>query len=198
MIRYNLTNQHSIEETYEQGLLPQRNDPGLFYQDSSCRSNLSQFKLSSENRRILNKTSNFSYVVESIKDFKYSNAVQKSVHSWIKTLEWKIPTSTIKTLFTRHIFNQIYTWSDTSNHPVAYCICLETDKIGHIGYVFYNPEYSHSDLPIRLVLQFVIDSQQKKLDYAYLGRFSTDTGYYKRNMPGFEYFSNNLWQKYSK
>jgi len=192
---YNLKNNQTIDKNYEQGLLPQRNRINLFYQQTSCRSNLSDFILSSENRRIIRKTDQFNYQLIPLTEFNYTHSVQKEIHGWSTELDWHFPTNSLKTIFTKHIFNYVYIWSDLNHVPIAYSVCYFSDSISHIGYVFYHPQYHHGNLPIRLVLQFIIDSQQKKLKFAYLGRFSTDHGYYKRNMPGFEFFQNQRWSK---
>lgn len=196
MTIFNIKNNNSIEENYQQGILPQRNDKNLFYQESSCRSNLSKLNLSSENRRILKKTEDFSFQKIPLKDFSYTPDIQKKIYGWIKKLNWDFPVSSIKTIFTNHIFNQVYIWKDNNNQIIAYSICYFLESISHIAYVFYDPQYDHSNLPIRLVLQTIIDSHSLGLKYCYLGRFSQETGFYKRNMPGFEYFDNNQWKQY--
>ena len=198
MPQYNLNNNQSPEINYSQGLLPQRNQTNFWYSDTSCRSNLKQFKLSSENRRILNKTAGFSYQKIPLKNFKLTSDITKQIFSWIKQLGWDFPTSSVKTVFNKHIFNYIYIWKDEQNNVIAYSICYFSKDISHIAYVFYHPDYSHGNLPIRLVLQTIIDSYDLKLDYCYLGRFSPQNGYYKRNMPGFEYFHHHQWTKYDK
>lgn len=195
---FNITNQLDPEENYLLGLLPQRNDKTLFYSDSSCRSNLSKFNLSSENRRILRKTENFSFKKVSIKDFDYNPKLQKKLSSWTKEMEWNFPVSSIKNIFTDHIFNFVYIWKYENGQEIGYSLCFETDKICHIAYVFYEPGLSHGNLPIRMVLQSIIDSHEKGLQFCYLGRFSNTTGFYKRNMPGFEYFDNEAWIEYNK
>jgi len=182
---YNLKNQNTIEENYALGLLPQRNDLHVFYQETSCRSNLSKFNLSSENRRILRKTEQFTFEVVPI---FFNLDVQKQIFNWLKILKWDFPISSVKNIFTHHIFNYLYIWK-LINEIVAYSICYFSATVSHIAYVFYNPQYSHSDLPIRLVLQTIIDSHQKNLEFCYLGRFSN----YKKNMPGFENFVNGQW-----
>lgn len=198
MTSFNLTPNGSIEENYHQGLLPQRNNPHFWYQDSSSRSNLNNFQLSSENRRILNKTQEFTCKVMPLKEFLWTPTIQKKIFSWIKELEWDFPISSVKAIFSNHIFNYIYVWEDQSHQTVAYSICYFSETISHIAYVFYDPKYSHGNLPIRLVLQTIIDSQNKNLKYCYLGRFSQTTGFYKRNMPGFEYFNDGNWISYQK
>jgi len=197
MPEFNLQNQLPPAENYQSGLLPQRNQINYWYRDTSSRSNLiNNFQLSSENRRILNKTQEFTFELISLKDFSFTPAVQKQIFSWVKQLNWEFPTSSIKNIFTRHIFNYLYIWKDSTGKVIAYSVCYFSDKISHIAYVFYHPQYDHSNLPIRLVLQTVVDSHDKGLEYCYLGRFSPDTGFYKRNMPGFEYFKDGNWVTY--
>jgi arginyl-tRNA--protein-N-Asp/Glu arginylyltransferase len=193
MTNFNIQNNDSLTQNYQKGLLPQRNKKNIYYFDSSSRSNLAELKLSSENRRILKKTEKFNYQLIPLKDFDFDIKIQKTIYSWIKKLNWDFPISSVKTIFTNHIFNYLYIWS-IDNQPVAYSVCFFNQNISHIAYVFYNPELQNNNLPIRLVLQTIIDSHQKGLKYCYIGRFSTQNGYYKRNMPGFEYFENNQWR----
>lgn len=196
---FNQTNLLSPEENYNSGFLPQRNAKNYWYSDSSGRSNLTKFSLSSENRRIISKTSNYRYQLIPLSEFKYTPFIQKTIYKWIKEIGWNFPISSVKTIFTNHIFNYVYIWLDKDNNAVAYSICYFSKSISHISYVFYNPKLSHDNLPIRLSLQAIIDSHEKKLDYCYLGRFNPEVklGYYKRELPGFEYFKDNNWIKYS-
>ncbi len=196
---FNQQNTLSPANNYQNGLLPQRNAKNLWYSDSSSRSNLKEFSLSSENRRIIGKTDIYKFQLIPLSDFKYTPTIQKTIFKWIKSIGWDFPISSVKTIFTNHIFNYVYVWLDSDNNAVAYSICYFDSSISHIAYVFYDPELSHNNLPIRLTLQTIIDSHDKNLNYCYLGRFNPETklGYYKRNLPGFEYFTNNSWQKYS-
>jgi arginyl-tRNA--protein-N-Asp/Glu arginylyltransferase len=193
MTQFNLKNTNSIEENYQNGLLPQRNDKNSFYSQTSSRSNLENFNLNSENRRILRKTENFTFKKITLQDFDYNFKIQKEIIGWVKTLAWDFPVSSVKNIFKNHIFNYLYIWKDNQNKIIAYSLCYFSKEISHIAYVFYNPAFANSNLPIRLVLQVIIDSQELGLKYCYLGRFSENTGYYKRNMPGFEYFKDNNW-----
>lgn len=196
MPQYNLSNTNCPEINYPRGLLPQRNNPTLFYQDTSCRSDLTNFRLSSENRRILKRTSDFTFTVIPLHQFSLDLNVQKQIFKWITGLGWDFPINTVKLIFSRHIFNTLYLWKNSQSETIAYSICFFSSTISHIAYVFYDPLYSRTNLPIRLTLQVVIDSHQKGLKFCYLGRFSKDTGYYKRTLPGFEYFQNGQWLKY--
>lgn len=192
--KYNLQLNIPLEEIYNKGYLPQRNQKNSFYLDSSCRSALNNFLLNSENRRILKKTESFKNQLLPLKDFVFDKNIQKTIFSWIKELSWDFPISSVKNIFLNHIFNYVYVWK-FEEKTIAYSICYFDNNISHIAYVFYDPQFDHSNLPIRLVLQTIIDSKEKNLKYCYLGRFSKEIGYYKRNMPGFEYFINDHWQK---
>lgn len=198
---FNIKNHLTIEDNYQNGLLPQRNSREYFYQDenSSSRTDLSLFQLSSENRRILKKTDNFFFEKLPLKNFHFEINTQKQINKWLKKLEWDFPASSIKTIFTNHIFNYLYVWYDSSKNICAYSICYQDKNISHIAYVFYNPIYAHNDLPIRLSLQVIIDSFQDKLKYCYLGRFNPQSklGFYKRNFPGFQYFTQGQWLPYN-
>jgi hypothetical protein len=198
---YNIQNNLSLEENYQQGLLPQRNSKDSFYSDDnfSSRCHLDAFNLSSENRRILKKTELFTFEKIKLSEFKFTPEIQKQIVMWIKELGWDFPTSSLKTVFTNHIFNYLYIWYDEFHQICAYSICYFGDSISHIAYVFYNPKYAHNDLPIRLSLQVISDSFDLKLNYCYLGRFNPETklGYYKRNFPGFQYFTQGAWLPYN-
>jgi len=194
--RFNIKTNLPPEENYQKGLLPQRNKKGFYYHQSSCRTNLKNFTLSSENRRILKKTQEYNFEKIPLANFRYTVDLQKTLFHWTKKLDWDFPISSIKTIFTNHIFNQLYIWKNQNSQIIAYSLCYFSSTISHIAYVFYHPQLNHSNLPIRLTLQVVIDSHRLGLKYCYLGRFSPQTGYYKRNMPGFEHFQKHQWVKY--
>lgn len=199
---YNIQNSLSIKENYQSGFLPQRNSKTSFYQDEnfSSRCNLVNFQFSSENRRIIKKTESFTFKKVPLNTFSYTPAIQKEIASWVKGLGWDFPTSSIKCVFTNHIFNYLYIWYDESQKVSAYSICYFDKDFSHIAYVFYNPIYAHNDLPIRLSLQVIKDSFDEGLQYCYLGRFNPNTklGYYKRNFGNFEYFAQGQWLAYNK
>jgi len=198
MSKFNLQNQNSATQNYQDGLLPQRNSKDLWYQDSSSRSSLQGASFNSENRRIIKKTQNFSYQIFNKDTLNYTPQLQKTIKDWIKGLQWDFPISSVKKIFKDHIFNTFYFWYDDNKDLVAVSICYFNQEISHISYVFYDPKYSHQNLPIRIVLQVIEDSINQNLNYCYLGRFSESMGFYKRNMPNFQIFKDNSWQPYQK
>ncbi len=204
MINYNIkidSNPQNIKNAYDSGLLPQRNQVGFFYSESSCRSTLNNLVLSSENKRVLAKTADYACTKLPKSDFNFDHQVQKQCHLWANGLGWQFPTASIKTVFTNHIFNTFYTWSH-QNHIIGYSICYFSPNISHIAYVFYNPDYQKTNLVNAMVLKTITDSQAQNLDYCYLGRFDPpkNIGYYKRNMPGFQVYNyqKQTWLTYQE
>ena len=58
----------SVDEIYNKGFLPIRSIGGLYYLARSCRVDISEFVLSSENRRVLKKMENTKVAQKPIKD----------------------------------------------------------------------------------------------------------------------------------
>jgi len=190
----------NLNNLYQEGFLPQRKDPETFYKNSnqpSSRSDLSFKNISSENRRILKHTDGFQYRLLPLVNLNYDHRLQKTLKNMAKDMDWDIKTASIKTIFTGHIFNHVYVWK-LKEEVVAYALIHQAVDFSHIAYVFYSPQENLKNLPVRMVLQTVIDSQKKGHKYCYLGTFSQDRGYYKRNMPSFEYYSPTDWISYEK
>ena len=166
MIKYNLSPPNDPSFNYAAGLLPQRNLPQNWYQDSSCRSNLADFKLSSENKRIIKLTSEYTFKRLPLSQYQLSAATLNQITGWVDSLGWDFPKSSIKTIFTRHLFNQLYLWNEMGDSQIiAYAICYFGKDLSHICYVFYQPELGKTNLPIRLLLQCTIDSYKLNLKY---------------------------------
>jgi len=193
-------NKSNLENLYQDGFLPQRQDSEIFYQDPnhpSSRSGLVFKDISSENRRILKHTDRFQYQLLPLNKLTYDHRLQKTLKTMAKDMGWDIKTDSIKTIFTNHIFNRVYVWK-LKDKTVAYALIYQAPSFSHIAYVFYSPQENLKHLTIRIVLQTVIDAQKKGHRYCYLGTFSQDRGYYKRNMPSFEYHSPTGWISYEK
>lgn len=195
---FNILGSNTIDENYQKGLIPQRNNKKLFYSTISCRSNLLNLTLLSHHRRLLRKTSNLSFLRIPLSQFFYDQITQKQCHDWAKSLGWNFPTSSIKTIFTNHIFNTLYIWKNSDKQIIAYCICYFSQNISHGAYIFYDPTYYQKSLPLRAVLQTIIDSHKLKLKYCYLGSFGDEHTTYKRLLPNMEIFYNQRWISYNQ
>ncbi len=132
----------------------------------------------------------------SLTDFKYTPEVQKTCKHWAKERGWQISTSSLKTIFTNHIFNQVYVWKDTiKNNIVCYQILFKNKDIVHTNSVFYDSNYHDTGLGTRAIIETSQRAYSEKLKFAYMG---TCYAMYKRNIPGFEFFNGFEWSSNTK
>ena len=200
MSKFNIKSKLKIDQIYQQGLLPQRNNKQLYYQQSSCRCQIKNLVFNSENRRIFRKTDQFSYQLLPLSQFQLKANQLNQIYSWSQAQQWDFPKSSIKNVFTNHIFNYLYIWR-LNQQIVGLAICLFDSNFSHLAYVFFDPSFDKQYLPIRMCLQAIGDSASKKLTYCYLGRFDPNQkiGYYKRNFPNLQIYNyqHKQWQHYS-
>jgi len=181
-----------IEEIYEKGFLPFRHRQNLFYLARSSRCVLEKFHLSSENRRILKKTAQFKVKKLKTEEFSFQPSVQKNCKDWAKGRGWHISTRSLKYLFGGVFFNRIWVWS-REKKVVGYQVLLERPKLLHTAHVFYHPEWSKSGLGVRMLLEATRWAAENKKKFHYLGTCYGKTGFYKRTLPGFEFFNGWRW-----
>jgi len=183
-----------LEKIYSKGFLPFRNQANLFYLARSCRVDLEKFSLSSENKRIIKKTADFSFGIKSLKDFNYTSRVQKQCKDWAKLRNWKISTTSLKYIFKGGFFNQLMVW-EKEGEAVAYQVLLEEKDLIHTAHLFYNPEVGGKDLGMRMLIEASILGKEKEKTFHYLGTAYGGTGFYKRNLAGFEFFNGFSWSE---
>ncbi len=181
-----------LEKIYRSGFLPFRNQADLFYLARSCRVDLSKFSLSSENKRIIKKTTDLSFEVKDLACFNYTPQIQKQCKDWAKLRGWKISTQSLKHIFKGGFFNQVFVWKK-GNEVVGYQVIFKDSKLIHTAHLFYNPEKGGKDLGMRMLIEATIWGEKKEKRYHYLGTAYGGTGFYKRNLAGFEFFNGFSW-----
>jgi leucyl-tRNA---protein transferase len=182
-----------LTEVYQLGFLPFRNRSNLFYLSRSCRSNLENFSLSSENKRVIKKTKNLKHETINLSEFKYTPEVQRKCKHWANESGWSISASSIKTLFKNHFYNQVSVWKDDVDQKIiGYSVGYQNKDLVHIANVFYDPQYHQSGLVNRMLIETAKKAQNDNLKFAYMG---TCYSLHKRNIPGFEFFNGFAWTK---
>lgn len=186
----------SVEKIYENGLLPIRSIPSVYFLSRSVRVDLSKFDLSSENRRILKKTKNFSSKVISLSDFNYSSMVQKMCSSYADEKLGKdvLPTSTIRAIFKNGVYNNIIVFTDNSSgREVGYAVCYINKNLIQYAFSFYELKYLKDNLGARMMLEAVLWSKTNDKSYIYLGSCYSRESLYKTEYKGVEFFNGFTW-----
>ena len=141
-----------INTLYREGYLFTRVDRGVMKQTRSVRIDLSQFELSSENRRILKKTEWIEIKKETLPYANYSWKIGKLAKDFYETKFGKktFSANKIKELLTtnKSNFNRVFVYS-YNGEPIGYCIARETNEMIHYSYPFYTlnsqPRHGNDD-----------------------------------------------------
>lgn len=184
------------EKIYDQGFLPIRSIPNLYYLTRSVRVNLSEFELSSENRRIIKKTENLITSFLPLTDFNYYPSVQKFCKDYlVKVASGSLVTAaTIRNIFNKGVYNQIFVWKEkNSQKDVGYAVCYLNDILIQYGHSFYDLSFPERSLGARMMLEAVRWAKDNNRKYAYLGTCYSKNALYKTEFKGIEFFNGFTW-----
>ncbi len=204
----------SVEEMYSRGFVFTRIGKGVMNQTRSLRINLEKFELSSENRRILNKTEDLNLLVSPIPYENYEWTIHKMGKEFYETkFGEKTPAlnrpagsglmfsaQKIKELITnkdKSNFNKLFIYNKNEKN-IGYCIALETKNILHYCYPFYHPQpTTHNPQPntgMGMMLKAIVWAKENGKKYIYLGSFQRPSDTYKLQFTGLEWFDGQGWQ----
>jgi arginyl-tRNA--protein-N-Asp/Glu arginylyltransferase len=206
----------SVALMYARGYVFTRIGRGVMHQTRSVRIDLSQFELSSENRRIIKKTDGLTLAMQSLPlstDESAPNAYHWSLGKIAKDFyETKfgatedgqaiMSANKIKELLTDSSasnFNQLLTYTFAEQKIVAatiagYCIAYQNSTMLHYSYPFYdlaptNPAaHIIKDLGMGMMLRAIVDAKNRGLQYIYLGSLQRPSDTYKLQFAGLEWF----------
>ncbi|MDP3954849.1 MAG: hypothetical protein Q8Q15_00610 [bacterium] len=182
---------------YYAGFLPVRNLSGVYYLTRSLRVNLSKFSLSSENRRILNKTADFEYQLLPIAEFEYTPEVQKFCKEYMdkRFRKGQITAVGIKNIFQKGVYNYVFVWRKVGiQPPVGYAVCFVDNNLLQYAHAFYDLKLFEQNIGVRMLLQAVAWAKENGKEYAYLGTvYNKSAISYKTEFSGFEYFNGFTW-----
>ena len=185
------------EKIYENGFLPIRSLPKVYYLSRSLRVQLKEFALSSENKRILKKTEFVSMKCFDLKSFPYSAEIQKFCKEYAtQRLKGQLRSSSIRAIFLGEVFNYLLVFKDRRNQKnIGYAVCFNEENLLHYAHAFYDLNYFSCNLGARMMLEAVIWAQQNQKKFIYLGTCYESGAYYKTEFKGVEFFNGFTWSK---
>lgn len=190
----------NISLQYDNGFVFGRVSKGYMSQTRSLRINLAEFELSSENRRILNKTSgltlqgidlpisneNYDWNIHKLgKDF-YQQKFGSGVFTAAKIKELLSDQA-------KSNYNLLLKYT-FQNDLVGYAICYKNSQLLHYAYPFYDLTKFPNNFGIAMMLTAICEAQKWGLKYMYLGSFTTQKDTYKLQFKGLEWFDKDSWQ----
>jgi len=195
-----------IAGMYNRGFVFTRIDKGVMHQTRSCRIDLSKFEMSSENRRVMKKTTEITLggneLPLSADDYDFTIGKLAKDFYDTKFAPGIMSAQKIKEMFTdgaKSNFNCLFTYSvPTSPKPVGYCICYTSDLIHHYSYPFYDLTVASKDMGMGMMLRAIEMSKKLGHRYIYLGSLQRPTDTYKLQFEGLEWFDGRNWQTDTK
>lgn len=183
------------EKIYQNGFLPMRNRNNVYFLARSLRVDLNNFDLSSENRRILNKTKDIKSELIPLSKFSYTPKIQKFCKDYCneKLGQGLFSTGKIKEIFLNGVFNSVFVFTDLENNEIGYVVCFIGETLLHYAYAFYDLEFLKLNLGARMMLEAVNWSKSNNKNYAYLGTCYEESALYKTEFSGIEFFNGFRW-----
>lgn len=192
----------NVNEMYDRGFLFTRLGKGVMQQTRSARIDLSRFSLTSENRRILKKTTDIDGP-KSIElpfkdyDFKIGKLAKDFYDS--KSGVGTMSAQKIKEMLTdesQSNFNVLlkYSIQCDRNTRFGFAICRRTSSFLHYSYPFYDLDIASKDTGLGMMIRAIEHAKSKELKYVYLGSLQRKSDTYKLQFEGLEWFDGEKWQ----
>jgi arginyl-tRNA--protein-N-Asp/Glu arginylyltransferase len=189
--------EQAISDYYAAGYVFTRLGKGIMHQTRSVRIDLTRFKLSSENRRILKKTGGLSLEQVTLPFITYVWTIGKTAKDFYDTkfAPGIMSAQKVRAMLTepdQSNFNTLYVYSIDSI-SIGYTITYQSSSILHYSYPFYNLTDAPKDIGLGMMIRAIIHAQDKGLQYAYLGSLQRPNDTYKLQFEGLEWFTGSEW-----
>lgn len=192
----------NITSKYDNGYVFTRKAKGIMNQTRSLRINLKKFNLHTKNKRVMRKTEDLKYVVDSLPmaEESYSWQIHKLGKDYYETKFGKdiFSANKIKELILdgdKSNYNSLIKYSTEKDEVVGYCICYENEQMMHYAYPFYNLDKYINHYGMGMMLRAILYAQEKGKDYFYLGSVSRPADIYKLYFRGLEWFDGSKWSE---
>lgn len=197
---YLKTNQKEVEDfseqnlshLYNQGYVFTRLGKGVMNQTRSLRINLENFRLNSENKRILRKTEEITCEFKNLPLENYSWEIHKLGKDFYsrKFGSKTMSASKIKAMFnnlSEENMNSVFIYS-AKDKDLGYCLSYKNSEILHYSYPFYNLDYKNPNLGMGMMVRAVVWAKENDLQFIYLGSITSEKAKYKLQFKGIEWF----------
>ena len=192
----NMSVEH-ITNMYNQGFVFTRRGKGAMDQTRSMRIDLSQFELTSENKRILRKTEDISLSIYTIPYSDYHWSIGKLAKDFYETkfgkgtfsanAVKKCLTNVEETNFTTLL---VYKKDDT---VIGYAVSYENTDILHYSYPFYVLDFPNNNIGMGMMVKAIVHAKETGKKYIYLGSAQRESDIYKLQFKGLEWFTGKIW-----
>lgn len=186
----------NIESLYQNGYLFTRISKGLMHQTRSFRIKTENFKLNSENRRILKKVPDIALTLQNLPLDNYDFSIAKIGKDFYDTKFGKgiMSAQKIKEMLTepdKSNFNSLLTFNTGLN--TGYVISYISKNIMHYSYPFYSLDKESKDLGLAMMIKAIEYAKNSGIKEVYLGSLQRPNDTYKLQFENCQWFDGKNW-----
>ncbi|MFQ5652731.1 MAG: hypothetical protein ACE5IY_22590 [bacterium] len=182
---------------FARGFLPSSRDFERFYLCRQVRVDLGQFRLSSENRRILRKCNGIDYQLVPRHEFDFCTRWREFCKNYadIKFGKDVMTYKRLDALFESVLVSHLLVFTDTATGENVGLVTLycEKEKFAYYTYSFYDLNYYARNLGMYIMTSAVDHFARSQMKYIYLGTCYSRTALYKTQFSGAEFFNGFKW-----
>lgn len=186
-------------DLFNTGFLPSSRNLDRYYLCRHVRVNLTRFKLSSENRRILRKGNGIAFELIARPQFDYTPARRQFFKTYadIKFGKDVMTYDRLDALFGSPIVSHLLVFTDTENNKEVGFVTLyiQSREFAYYYYAFYDLNYYARNLGMYMMTSAVAYFAQLKFKYIYLGTCYSRNALYKTQFAGAEFFNGFRWSE---
>lgn len=193
--------QSEIPEIYSRGFLPYSNNMDLeqeiYYLARSLRANLEQFKISSENKRVLKKIAPLQPEIKIIPvnefNLKEPSFVEFCLDFTSKRFSEALSLERLNYIFKAKSISHIFEFTLNKN-KIGYVIAIIEKDTLHYWFSFFDLNYQEYSLGKWMMFSVIQWASENNLKYVYLGTCYGEKSLYKvRDFKGLSFFDGNSW-----
>lgn len=184
---------------FDHGFLPSSPMLDRYYMCRHVRVALKDFKLSSENRRILRKGEGITFQLEPRKKFDYTPARRAFFKAYAdaKFGNEVMTEARLDRLFASKIVSHILRFTDTATQQdVGFVtLFLQKPQLAYYYYAFYDLSYASRNLGLHMMTSAVDLLAREGFENLYLGTCYSTNAQYKTQFAGAEFFNGLRWSR---
>ena len=183
-------------DLFNQGFLPSSRDLDRFYLCRQVRVSLKDFKLSSENRRILRKGAGITATLVPRAQFEFT-AKRRDFYKTYADIRFGkdvMSYERLDALFNSPITSHLLVFVDSATNAELGAATLYIEgAMAYYYYAFYDLNYYARNLGMHMMTSAVELFCRKSCDYVYLGSCYSQNALYKTQFAGSEFFNGTQW-----
>ncbi len=184
-------------DLFSRGFLPSSRNLDRFYLCRNVRISLKDYRPSAENRRILRKNPDVAMALIPRQEFDYNDR-RRNFYQTYANAKFGNGTMThdrLDSLFAGKVTSHVLLFTDTktSREVGTVTLYVESKKLAHYYYSFYDLNFFNRSLGMFMMTAAVGFFQEQGLEYIYLGSCYTQNALYKTQFTGAEFFNGVRW-----